>query len=175
MPDHTAISSLSDQEQPLAYTLTWLTFKVEDPDAAVKTMRDGLNKTATQVPFLSGYVWEDSSDGNKTKISWSDEGPLTVPFDEISGHDLPSHDELGAHGVLLHEIKGHDFYGPHLTSLMQETRKPGLYTAYTKIHGGLIFLTAVHYGYADGAGRDIIINLIARHIKQRCQQSSQSS
>jgi hypothetical protein len=165
MPDHTAILSLSDQEQPLAYTLMWLTFKVHDPDAAVKTMRDGLNKTATQVPFLSGYVWEDPSDGNKTKISWSDEGPSTIPFDEIPGHDLPSHDELDAHGMLLHKIKGYDFYGPHLRSLMQETRKPALYTAYTKIQGGLIFLTAVHHGYADGAGRDVIINLLARHTK----------
>jgi hypothetical protein len=164
MPNYTATLPIPDQEMPLALTTMWLVFKVENPEAAASALKAGINKTAAQMPFLSGFLWEDADDGYKTKIHWSDNDP-SIPCDKLQGDDLPGYDELDAMGMPLHEFKQHDFYGPELMSIMRASKKPALYVSYTEIKDGLIVMFAAHHGLVDGVGRENILKVLALNVQ----------
>ncbi|KAL1792325.1 hypothetical protein ACET3X_008832 [Alternaria dauci] len=164
MPEHTTTLPIPDQEMPLALTTMWLVFKTEDPEAAASASKTGIAKTAAQMPFLSGVLWEDADDGYKTKIHWSDDNP-TIPCDKPQGDDLPSYDEPDAMGMPLHEFTQHDFYGPQLMSIMRASKKPAVYVSYTEIKDGLIVMFAAHHGLVDGVGRENILKVLALNVQ----------
>ncbi|KAH6625505.1 hypothetical protein C7974DRAFT_455669 [Boeremia exigua] len=165
MPNYTITLPIPDQEMPLALTTMWMVFKVEDTDEAASALKAGLKKTATQMPFLSGVLWEDADDDYRTKISWSDNDP-SIPCDKLQGDDLPGYDELDTMGMPLHEFKQHDFYGPKLMStMMRASKKPALYVSYTEIKSGLIVMLAAHHGLVDGVGRENILKILALNVR----------
>ena len=164
MPSHTAVLGTLDQLSPVAYINMSLCFPTPFHDAAVRRLRNGLQETVKQLPFLGGQIYPTSHDCRKhAVISWSDEGHQ-VQLEEISIPNLPTYAELEQKHMPLTLLSN------DLRPL--QAREPGKFPrlgafalSFARVDGGLILTVAVHHQLTDGGGVDVLIDALARNTR----------
>ena len=164
MPSHTAILGTLDQLSPATYiNFSWF-FSTSDPDSAVQSLKDGVQKTVEQLPFLSGKIYNTTEDGRSyTVISWSDETPH-VELEDITASDMPTYAELEQKHVPL-SLLGHNLRPLESRDPKKFPRLSALASSYAKLDGGLIWTIAMHHQLMDGGGIDILFDILARNTR----------
>ncbi len=163
MPTYEAPLSIIDQNMPCMNVSMWLIFSTDDPGAAAIALQKGLDATISQLPFLSGTVFEKEDAGNRSYVTWSDDAPK-VTFEEIDGKSLPSYSELCETSMNV-AAYARDLM-PTSLKVSRKTRKwPALVASFVRLSGGIMVLFAPHHHIVDGGGRTILFKLFASHTK----------
>ena len=164
MPSYTGILGTLDQLSPPVHIALSMCFPSAEPDSAVQCLRNGIQRTVEQLPFLSGKIYPTAQDGRRyAVISWSDENPH-IELEGIAVPDLPTYAELQQKHMPL------TLLGPKFRPL--ESREPekfprlsALALSYAKLTGGLILTVAVHHQLMDGGGLEVLIDTLARNTR----------
>jgi trichothecene 3-O-acetyltransferase len=137
---------------------------------AIGAIKNGLEVTCAQLPYLKGYVCNAEQQGGRLAISWSEQGP-TPPFQEIgcpTDSEIPSYALLKREGLPLHYLQ------PSLCPVtgwvaasFPDGNAPVLTANYTRLDGGLLLCLCVHHSVMDGTGLGKITSLWGGEHKGR--------
>ena len=148
---------------PPAYTTMHFCFRIANADQAIRTLRTGLDRTVRQLPFLSGQVYQSSEPRHQHTIDWSDDEPCVV-LEEVTPPGLPSYDELAEQNMLLH-LLDQDLRPLEVRTFGDRSSHTALAMSYTRLHGGLIVTICNHHRLMDGAGRQLLYQILARNAR----------
>ena len=170
MPEYTAPLSIMDQMMPAFHTSMWLIVPCADPETTLSALQAGLDRTIEQLPFLSGRLYEDAENHDRTSIVWNNNKPSMV-WEEVDGRGLPSYQHLAKQNMPLHDLE-HDFLPNSIKQSVTQRTKPALVAGYTKLEGGLIVLLAPHHHVMDGGGTQLLFDLWATNSRTLAQGST---
>ena len=164
MPSYTEVLGGLDRPSTPTYTVLSLCFPTSDPDSAVHRLKNGVQETAKQLPFLSGKIYLATPEGkSSTMISWSDENPL-VRLEQITGLDLSTYVKLEERhmpmSVLSETLQPLEVREPH-----KFPRLSALALSYAKILGGLILTIAVHHQLMDRDEVEVLVDTLASNTR----------
>ena len=164
MPSYTEVLGGLDRPSTPTYTVLSLCFPTSDPDSAVHCLKNGVQETAKQLPFLSGKIYTATPEGKSSKmISWSDENPL-VRLEQITGLDLSTYAKLEERhmpmSVLSESLQPLEVREPH-----KFPRLSALALSYAKILGGLILTIAVHHQLMDRDEVEVLVDTLASNTR----------
>ena len=164
MPSYTEVLGGLDRPSTPTYTVLSLCFPTSDPDSAVHRLKNGVQETAKQLPFLSGKIYTATPEGrSSTMISWSDENPL-VKLEQITGLDLSTYAKLEERhmpmSVLSENLQPLEVREPH-----KFPRLSALALSYAKIVGGLILTVAVHHQLMGREEVEVLVDTLASNTR----------
>ena len=163
MPSYTAGFTVLDHLMPPAYTTMHFCFRTSKSDDAIQTLRNGLDKTVRQLPFLSGQVYQSPQSHHQHTIDWSDDDPH-VELEEVTPPGLPSYDELAQHSMLLH-LLSQDLRPLEVRTFKDRSSHTALAMSCTRLNGGLIITICNHHRLMDGGGRQMLYQILARNVR----------
>ena len=148
---------------PPAYTTMHFCFRTANVDQAIRTLRTALDRTVQQLPFLSGQVYQSSEPHHQHTINWSDDDPH-LELEEVTPPGLPSYDELAEQNMLLH-LLDQDLRPLEVRTFGDRSSHTAVAMSYTRVDGGLIVTISNHHRLMDGAGRQLLYQILARNAR----------
>jgi hypothetical protein len=135
---------------------------------AIGALKDGLQATCSQLPYLKGRVCNTQQQGGRLAISWSEQDPTPL-FQEIAcpaGSEMPSYARLKEVGFPSNHIP--QSLCPvtgWVAASFPDGNAPVTAASYTPLNGGLLVCICVHHNVMDGTGTGRIINLWGKDTK----------
>ena len=152
---------------PVTYNRVILAFTSDaDPTAAIDALRQGLQATCSQLPYLKGRVTKKQHDDRLT-ISWSEQDPAPE-FQEIARPpDMPSsYAQLKREGLPSHRLpQSLCPVAGWVAASFPDGNAPALAVSYTRLDGGLLVTVCVHHNVMDGTGTGQLIALWGQNTK----------
>ncbi|KAJ9603912.1 hypothetical protein H2200_011434 [Cladophialophora chaetospira] len=174
MPHHVAPLSIVDQRMPFFPTPIWLAFPTSSSATTLYTLQQGLKATVHQLPFLSGFVYEDPKNQDLSTLYWDDMSASSgVPWEKLSyDENMPTYKSLASRNMPIEEA-AQNLHPKSFQNSDSNNGMPVLVAAFAKIVGGLIVLIAAHHHVMDGGGQEILLRLWAANTRNLLDSASQ--
>ncbi|KAF2185590.1 hypothetical protein K469DRAFT_726702 [Zopfia rhizophila CBS 207.26] len=184
--------SITDQVAVRAYIRNLLIFPFPDPNQAedaIRVLKDGLQVTLSQLPYLAGTLGPADPQAGKIPLSYTDDIPdISTLFDYSVGKDSlkwiqenwPNYEELREAGMPPSMFPGKTFAPRSLRNLdgMESTIAEGkatfngfavpvMGTQAFFIPGGLVLSIYVHHSVVDGTGLSVFYKRFSENVRLR--------
>ena len=151
---------------PVTYNRVILAFTTNvDGTPAIDALRNGLEVTCSQLPYLKGRVTRQQ--GDRLAISWSeqDQFPLLQELDRPP--EIPSsYAQLKQEGLPSHRLpQSLCPVAGWVAASFPDGSAPVIAISYTHLDGGLLVTLCVHHNVMDGTGTGQLISLWADNTK----------
>lgn len=151
---------------PVTYNRVILAFTSNvDGTAAINALRQGLQATCAQLPYLKGRVTKQH--GDRLAISWSeqDQSPILQEIQRPS--DIPaSYAQLKRESLPSHRLpQSLCPVAGWVAASFPDGNAPVIAASYTRLDGGLLLTLCVHHNVMDGTGTGHLISLWANNTK----------
>jgi trichothecene 3-O-acetyltransferase len=156
---------------PVSYNRVFLAFTCASAThaSAIAALKNGLQVTCSQLPYLKGRVYNAGQQGGRLGISWSEQHDPTPPFQEIeypTDSEMPSYAQLKRDGLASHRLPQSlcPVMG-FVAASFPDGNAPVIAASYTRLDGGVLVCLCVHHNVMDGTGTGMVISLWGRNTK----------